>query len=270
MSIAICHLKPVGGRGKWDRRVAPPDPTGPGRPLHSRPMDDPPAAKDDPNPPAPLRLTDAGAGEATDGELLAAHRTGQDPDAFETLVRRYRPELLPYLIRFVRSRAAAEDVFQETFLQVHLSADRFDVSKRFKPWLYTIASNKARDHLRKAKRRRTVPLSASVGRDGDGPAFVDLMDSGLPRPVDVADDRDMAGRVREAVDTLPDHLREVLLLAYFEQFAYREVAEMLGVPLGTVKSRLHAAVGAFARIWKEGLGADPDNFDGDVDPAAGR
>ena len=191
---------------------------------------------------------------ASDGELLTAHRGG-DPLAFEVLVRRYRPELLPFLIRFVNGRAAAEDIFQETFLQVHVSADRFDVTKRFKPWLYTIASNKARDLLRKNKRRRTVPLSAGVGRDGDGPAFVDLMDSGLPRPLEIAEDRDIAARVRETVEQLPDHLREVLLLAYFEQFAYREVAEMLSIPLGTVKSRLHAAVGTFAKYWKAGLGA---------------
>ncbi len=203
--------------------------------------------------PASLKLADPadvdGALPETDAQLLEAHRGGR-ADAFETLVRRYRPELLPYLIRFVRGRAAAEDVFQETFLQIHLSADSFDVTKRFKPWLYTIASNKARDLLRKNKRRHTVPLSAGVGRDGDGPAFVDLMDSGLPRPADIAADRDIAERVRETVEDLPDHLREVLLLAYFQQFAYREIAEMLSIPLGTVKSRLHAAVGTFAQKWK--------------------
>ena len=215
------------------------------RALQSAPMatpTDPPAAS--------LKLAgDADEAVETDAQLLEAHRNGRE-DAFETLIRRYRPELLPYLIRFVRGRAAAEDVFQETFLQIHLSADSFDVSKRFKPWLYTIASNKARDLLRKQKRRHTVPLSAGVGQDGDGPAFVDLMDSGLPRPADIAADRDIAEQVRETVEDLPDHLREVLLLAYFQQFAYREIAEMLSIPLGTVKSRLHAAVGTFAQKWK--------------------
>jgi len=245
-------------------------PSGP--PLQSAPMatpTDPPA--DSASNGAPLKLAgDADAAE-TDAQLLEAHRNGRE-DAFETLVRRYRPELLPYLIRFVRGRAAAEDVFQETFLQIHLSADSFDVSKRFKPWLYTIASNKARDLLRKKKRRHTVPLSAGVGRDGDGPAFVDLMDSGLPRPADLAADRDIAERVRETVEDLPDHLREVLLLAYFEHFAYREIAEMLSIPLGTVKSRLHAAVGTFAQKWKvrrdRGDGVD-DGRDGPPRPDDG-
>ncbi|MEE9404317.1 MAG: RNA polymerase sigma factor [Algisphaera sp.] len=214
-----------------------------------------------------LKLTGAqDVSLVTDESLMLAHRTG-DPDAFEVLVRRYRPELFPFLIRFMSGRAAAEDVFQDTFLQIHLSADKFDVTKRFKPWLYTIASNKARDLLRKQKRRKTVPLSAGVGRDGDGPAFVDLMDSGLPRPLDIAEDRDMAQRVRGVVEQLPDHLREVLLLAYFQQFAYREVAEMLGIPLGTVKSRLHSAVGTFAQYWKKSMGGadDDDPSDGPSD-----
>ena len=223
---------------------------------HNQALQSPAMPRPSDQPAASLKLTEvvAGAGKdvalpETDAQLLEAHRSGRE-DAFEVLVRRYRPELLPYLIRFVRSRAAAEDVFQETFLQIHLSAASFDVTKRFKPWLYTIASNKARDLLRKNKRRHTVPLSAGVGRDGDGPAFVDLMDSGLPRPADIAADRDLAEQVRETVEGLPDHLREVLLLAYFQHFAYREIAEMLSIPLGTVKSRLHAAVGTFAQSWK--------------------
>ncbi|MEM6458350.1 MAG: RNA polymerase sigma factor [Planctomycetota bacterium] len=195
--------------------------------------------------------------ELTDEQLLAAHRDGRD-DAFEALVRRYRPELLHFLIRFAGNRAAGEDLFQETFLQVHVSAHTFDVGKRFKPWLFTIGANKARDHLRKNKRQKTVPLSATLGAGsgggsgggGDGPSFVDLMSADLPLPDDLAEDGETAALVKQAVDDLPDHLREVLLLAYFNQFPYKQIAEMLGIPLGTVKSRLHAAVGTFAQLWK--------------------
>ena len=188
--------------------------------------------------------------ELSDEQLVGAYRGGR-VEAFEALVRRYRPELFHFLIRFAGNRAAAEDLFQETFLQVHLSADTFDVSKRFKPWLFTIGANKARDLLRKNKRRRTVPLSASIDRkQDDSPAFVDLMEADLPRPEDVAEDSETGELIRGVVDSLPDHLREVLLLAYFHQFAYKEIAEMLGIPLGTVKSRLHAAVGTFAQLWK--------------------
>ena len=86
---------------------------------------------------------------------------GIDRSAFRALITRYHEDLMRFLTRFLGSRAAAEDVFQETFLQVHLSADTFDLDRRFKPWLFTIAANKARDHHRKHARRSALSLSAS-------------------------------------------------------------------------------------------------------------
>lgn len=186
--------------------------------------------------------------QATDEQLLAAYRTGNDA-AFETLMARYDRELLFFITRFVKQRAAAEDVFQETFIQVHLSADTFDPTRKFRPWLFTIAANKARDYLRKANRRQATTLSTTLGNE-DGPELIDLLQAELPLPDQNAEDNETRENVRQAVSELPDHLREVLLLAYFHQFAYKEIAEMLSVPLGTVKSRLHAAVGTFADLWK--------------------
>lgn len=193
----------------------------------------------------------------TDAELLALHRGGQpgpEPGrtALESLIERYERDLFFFLLRFVNDRATADDLFQETFLQVHKSAATFDIEKRFKPWLFTIGANKARDHLRRNKRHRALPLDAKVGgAASDGVSFVDLMEADLPEPGRVAEDGEVAGLVRHVVADLPDHLREVLVLAYFEKLAYKEIASMLGIPLGTVKSRLHAAVGAFALQWKQ-------------------
>jgi RNA polymerase sigma-70 factor (ECF subfamily) len=161
---------------------------------------------------------------------------------------RYSNELLHFLTRFLGSRAAAEDVFQEAFLQVHLSADTFDPSRRFKPWLFTIAANKARDHHRKHGRRAAVSLSASVG-DEDGQAFVDLLQSDIPTPGAPIIDAERSRLVRSAIDRLPSHLREILLLSYFQRMSYNQIADALEIPLGTVKSRLHTAVAAFARAW---------------------
>ena len=203
------------------------------------------ASQSDPAVPADLAAM-------TPAELLAAYRGGRD-EAFQRLIDHFQPELFRFLLRFVNNRAVAEDLFQETFLQVHLSAETFDTSKRFKPWLFTIGANKARDYLRRNKRRRMLSLSGLAsggGKGGDGPSFVDLMEGDLPGPTEVAQDAEARRRVLEAVEQLPDHLREVLLLAYFEQLAYKEIAEMLSIPLGTVKSRLHAAVGTFAELWK--------------------
>ena len=82
--------------------------------------------------------------QSSDEALVAAHLNGH-PQAFPLLMERYRPELHGFLQRFIGSRAAAEDVFQDTFLQIHLSAASFDPARVFRPWLYTIAANKARD-----------------------------------------------------------------------------------------------------------------------------
>lgn len=190
----------------------------------------------------------------TDEELVGLYRRG-DHAALELLIRRHHDDLMRFLVRLVGDRAAAEDVFQEAFLQVHHSADAFDVSRRFKPWLFTIAANKARDLLRRNQRRRALDLSAPVGgraggENGAGTTFIDLLDDGGPGPTAITDVAERDRLVQLAVNELPVSLREVLLLAYFQRLSYNEIAESLQIPLGTVKSRLHAAVGSFARAWK--------------------
>ncbi|HEX7008984.1 MAG TPA: sigma-70 family RNA polymerase sigma factor [Phycisphaeraceae bacterium] len=188
--------------------------------------------------------------QLSDEMLVERYRAGNER-AFEVLMRRYRQELFHFLLRFVGNRAAAEDLFQETFLQVHLSIDTFDPSRSLKPWLFTIAANKARDYLRRSSRQQAAPLSALIDQaQPDGRSFIDLLEADLPLPTEDLEKREIQELVQEVVSTLPDHLREVLLLAYFNRFAYKEIAAMLNIPLGTVKSRLHAAVGTFAQLWK--------------------
>jgi len=188
--------------------------------------------------------------QATDEQLVRLSLDG-DESAFSALLTRYRLTLYHFLARFVGSRSAAEDLFQESFMQVFQSLERFDEKKTFKPWLFTIAANKARDYLRKHKRQRPMPLSAPVdGPGGTGRSMVDLLEADLPAPPAALEQAELKERVRLVIDSMPDHLREVLLLAYFNQFAYAEIADMLSIPLGTVKSRLHSAVASFAKQWK--------------------
>lgn len=183
-------------------------------------------------------------------ELLLEAYLGGDRAAFQELMGRYSTELLHFLTRFLSSRAAAEDVFQETFLQIHLSAETFDTARRFKPWLFTIAANKARDYHRKHNRRTQVSLSASIGDDGEGQRFIDLLEADLPGPEAPVLDAERSRLVKAVVDSMPGHLREILLLSYFQQLSYNQIAESLEIPLGTVKSRLHTAVATFANSWK--------------------
>lgn len=192
--------------------------------------------------------------------MLEAYRSGE-AGALEVLVRRYHDDLMRFLLRLVGERSGAEDVFQDTFLQIHLAANTFDASRRFKPWLFTIAANKARDYLRRSTRRRTLDLSAPVpgkggagsggGNGSDGSTFVDLLQIRGPLPGEIVDLAERDRLVQRAVTELPVSLREVLLLAYFQRQSYNDIAESLEIPLGTVKSRLHAAVAAFARRWQE-------------------
>ena len=192
-----------------------------------------------------------------DEQLVERYRNGETT-ALEVLISRHHQELYHFLARFVSDRTAGEDLFQETFVQVHLSADTFDTSRRFRPWLFTIAANKARDYLRKMKRRAAIPLSGPMAGDARERSVLDLLQDDLPLPDQQAVSAEQRLRVRSAIEQLPDHLREFLLLAYFHQLPYKQIAEMLEIPLGTVKSRLHTAVGTFGKTWQ----ADPANRSG--------
>lgn len=190
----------------------------------------------------------------TDEQLLAAYREGDKP-AFATLVSRYQRELFHFLVRYLGKRASAEDVFQEAFLQVHQSAGSFDETRRFRPWLFTIASNKARDLLRSQARRPAAPLDAPVAGNEEAGQYVDLLEAITQTPDTPMQQDELQRAVQESVMSMPDHLREILLLSYFHQFPYKTISEILGIPLGTVKSRLHAAVAHFADRWRAAGGS---------------
>ncbi|MDP9172899.1 MAG: sigma-70 family RNA polymerase sigma factor [Planctomycetota bacterium] len=193
--------------------------------------------------------TEASAG-VTDEQLLDEYRRGNRA-TFPVLMGRYQRELFHFLVRFLGDRAAAEDVFQESFLQVHQSADTFDLQRRFRPWLFTIAANKARDLIRSQARRPTNPLQASINPNSeDGGEFIDLMQSAAAQPDEPLQRAELQDQVNKTVMGMPANLREILLLSYFHQFPYKQISKILGIPLGTVKSRLHAAVAYFADQWK--------------------
>jgi RNA polymerase sigma-70 factor (ECF subfamily) len=190
------------------------------------------------------------SGEPTDEQLLSDYRHG-DKTSFAKLVNRYQRELYHFLVRFLGNRASAEDVFQETFLQVHQSAEQFDPQRRFRPWLFTIAANKARDLIRSQARRPTNPLQASISPgDEESGEFIDLMQSTSELPSEPMERQELQQLVHNTVTSMPEHLREILLLSYFHQFPYKQISEILDIPLGTVKSRLHAAVAHFAERWR--------------------
>ncbi len=190
--------------------------------------------------------------ERSDEELLKLFRAG-NASAFDALVHRYEGELFGYLNRYLRNRELAEDTFQTTFMTVYQKAETFEEGKRFKPWLYAIATNQAIDASRKRKRRQTISLENewdSGESSAKAGSLRDVLESNNEKPDSSAMMDEKKVQVRKAIDTLPENLRQVLLLAYFHEFKYQEISEVLEIPLGTVKSRLHAALEKFQQSWE--------------------
>ena len=189
----------------------------------------------------------------SDAQLLQRHLDGDDL-AFAALVARYRAELFNFLARFTGNAELAEDVFQEAFVQLHMSAQTFDMSRRLKPWLFTIAANKARDALRSKSRRQAAPLDAAIGGGDEGASFAELIPANIPAPDESSMNLETRQAVQNIVDDMPEALRAVLTLCYFNELPYKDIAEILEIPLGTVKSRLHAALKQFATKWQAAAG----------------
>ncbi len=192
-----------------------------------------------------------GAVPVSDERLLAKSLAG-DQAAFRVLVERYSGEVFRFVARFTRSAALAEDVVQETFLQVYQSAASFDTGRSFRPWLFAIAANKARDQLRSSGRRREVALSAGAGsQDEREVSLLDFLSAETALPSEAMEIDEQREVVRGIVSRMPDNLREVLVMGYYHRFPYKEIADILDIPLGTVKSRLHAAVSYFAEAYAQ-------------------
>jgi RNA polymerase sigma-70 factor (ECF subfamily) len=188
--------------------------------------------------------------QADEQDLLHRYVAG-DKEAFQELVNRYKDQLYAFLRRFLNQQQLVEEAFQETFLQLYRSRKTFEKDRPLRPWLFTIAANKARDALRKQQRQETVSISAMA--EPTDLSIDDVMNSLKSyeiTPYDEAAKAEQAEKVRQIIGDMPANLREILLLAYFEQFSYKQMADMLSIPIGTVKSRLHTAIVHFTKRWK--------------------
>jgi RNA polymerase sigma-70 factor (ECF subfamily) len=190
----------------------------------------------------------------SDEDLLLRLRGG-DRDALDPLVRRYERELFGYLRRYVGDDDLADDVFQNTFLQVFLKIKQYEPGRPARPWLYAIATNQAIDALRRRNRRiadRPADTVSAPDEEGEPRPLFELLPAPGDAPPDAADRTEQRQQVQAAVAKLPELLRQAVLLVYFQGLKYQDAADALGIPVGTVKSRLHAALAKLTEEWAGG------------------
>ena len=200
---------------------------------------------------APTATTRAAPSEATDEQLLLRYRDRGDAAAFELLVHRYERPLYNYLLRYLHSASLAEDVFQSTFLRVYEASASYSGERPLRPWLYSIATHLAIDALRKEGRRQAFSLEERHTTDeSDLGTLRSVLESSVQTPLEQLEADEREKWTRQAVDNLLDHLRVTLLLVYFQGLKYHEAAEVLHVPVGTVKSRVHKALLALNTAWR--------------------
>jgi RNA polymerase sigma-70 factor, ECF subfamily len=190
--------------------------------------------------------------ELDDSQVVAASLAG-DRRAFTELVERYQSRLLNFVYRSTGDRERAEDLVQETFIRIYRHLHRFDQSKKFSTWAYTIASNLAKNELRNRSRNPLV-LFQMLRRSWDADQKPLEWEDNTYRPDDLFRKRHLKQMVDSAVSELPEHHRTVFILREMEGKTYEEIAEITGCNLGTVKSRLNRARNNFAVIIAPLLG----------------
>lgn len=186
-----------------------------------------------------------------DGSLVAEYIAG-NLRAFDALVDRYQTRLLNFIYRTVGDRERAEDLVQEAFIRVHRHLARFDRSKKFSTWIYTIASNLAKNELRNRSRNPLVLFQTMTQGWDDEERPLEFEDASS-RPDDLFRKRHIRALVEQTVARLPQHHREVFVLRELEGRSYEEIAEITHCNLGTVKSRLNRARSSFAEIIEPAL-----------------
>jgi RNA polymerase sigma-70 factor (ECF subfamily) len=186
-----------------------------------------------------------------DTDLVNAFLAGETR-SFDVLVERYQTRLLNFVYRIVGDRERAEDLVQEVFIRVYRHLARFDRSKKFSTWIYTIASNLGKNELRNRSRNPLVLFTSITQGWEDEERPLEFEDPSS-RPDDLFRKRQVKEMVEQSVAQLPQHHREVFVLREIEGRSYEEIAEITHCNLGTVKSRLNRARSSFAEIIEPAL-----------------
>jgi RNA polymerase sigma-70 factor (ECF subfamily) len=201
-------------------------------------------------------------GVSDEDKILIERCLKGDEKAFEELLRKYRSSVFSICLRMVRNSTTAEDIAQEVFIKVFSALNRYDPAYPFSSWLNRITSNLCIDYIRRGK-ERTVSLDQPVG--GDDADLLMQLPAGTAGPDREMESKEMMTMLEEALGKLPEHYRIIVILRHQEQLSYEEISDTLGIPLGTVKARIHRARNIIMEYFrKRGLYGGSDETGGDL------
>ena len=179
--------------------------------------------------------------DESDEALMFRYKRGE-VRAFEVLMVRHRTAIFNFIFRYTRDRTAAEDLMQETFLRLIKAAESYERSAKFTTFLYTIARNLCVDASRRGKHRQATSLDAPVHGSEDQVPLVERIADGQKASDGRVLDRELGERLKKAIEELPDEQREIFLLREVSDLQFNEIAEIVGIPENTVKSRMRYAL----------------------------
>jgi RNA polymerase sigma-70 factor (ECF subfamily) len=188
--------------------------------------------------------------QPSDEELLRRFNEG-DAEGFELLMRRYERPLYNFILRSVHRRERADELLQDVFMKVVQRSSEFKGNSKFSTWLYTIARNLCIDDSRKMVFRRHKSLDAPSRPDEEGPSLLDRTAASEPGVDRQTIAKDLQLRIQTAVEDLPEEQREVFLMRQMQGLAFKEIADVIGVPENTVKSRMRYALERLQRALEE-------------------
>jgi RNA polymerase sigma-70 factor (ECF subfamily) len=186
--------------------------------------------------------------ERSDREIIQDVLNG-NKDLFEILVARYEKSIFNYIYGLVRQRQEAEDLTQEAFVKAFFALQTYNCSFEFSTWMYRIARNVCLDYFRRQKIRSFLSLNAPVGEEEEG-EFGDFLTDGKD-PEEGVLEGELLERLSGAIGKLPLKFREVIILRYVEDLPYEEIARILNLPMGTVKTYIHRAKGKLKELLGE-------------------
>jgi RNA polymerase sigma-70 factor, ECF subfamily len=188
--------------------------------------------------------------ELSDEQLFERYQGGDD-QAFRLIVERYEPLIKGFLHKRLKDEERVQDLTQDTFLRVHRARERYDSSRKFSTWIYTIASNLLKNEYRNRSRRRETNFSdlrRDVSPQGAASRPVEF-ESERPDPERTAYQAELRAAIKDAIERMDEHHRVPFVMREVEDRTYEEISEAIGVPVGTVKSRLFRARNAFQQLF---------------------